>query len=101
MMAESTSKKGQVQPEQRDYPQSPNASLKPDEPFQVTITLQDDESEDLIADGRKVFGQKWEEWLDTPQVEWLGGNTPRSLIGTPDEWLLRMTIRERKYPWGK
>jgi Protein of unknown function (DUF2384) len=51
-----------------------------------------DENPNLREEILKVIG---EEWLNTENTR-LGGHTPRELIGTPDEFRVRLVLRSIK-----
>lgn len=54
-----------------------------------------DESPDVVEDVRKMFGSDADRWLDTPHL-YLAMQSPRSLAGTDQEYLLRWLLRQMR-----
>ncbi len=53
------------------------------------------EPADIVLDAASIVADT-ERWLDTPNIQLLG-RSPREMIGTEDEWLLRNLIRSVKH----
>jgi len=56
------------------------------------LQLMPGESPDVLEDVKDVIGEGCEQWLDTPHPR-LGLRTPRSVVGTDMEKLLRYLLR--------